>query len=130
MEENLNEIILSERKALRYDAPDDELVERIDFRIKEAKKVKDKIDNKAKTNRKYWNGEQLDINKIPEPRAKIVDNRVFMSLETIIPILTGNVPEPEIQGEIDNELYQTISDRLKIAYEIEHAMPSKLREYL
>jgi hypothetical protein len=126
---NLQEAILSERKALEYNAPDEELVKKIDDRIAEAKKVKDKLDDKAKKNEKYWKGDQLDKSRIPGPRAKIVDNRIFMSLETIIPLLTQNVPEPEIQNCKDNEVYQRISEILKIEYEIRHSMPSKLREF-
>jgi hypothetical protein len=129
MEENIQETILAERKALEYDAPNEELVKKIDDRIGEAKKKKDKIDEKASKNEKYWKGEQLDTKRIPAPRAKIVDNRIFMSIETIIPLLTSNIPEPEIQNCPDNDIYQRISDILKIEYEIRYSMPSRLREF-
>ncbi len=129
MEDKIQEAVLAERKALEYDAPNEELVKKIDDRIGEAKKVKDKLDEKAKKNEKYWKGEQLDKTKIPGPRAKIIDNRIFMSLETIVPLLTANIPEPEIQNCEDNGIRQRISDILKIEYEIRHSMPSKLREF-
>jgi len=129
MDKDLQEIILSERKAIELDMKDDELVRLIDTRINEARSVKDKIDTKADKNEKYWLGNQLDLTKIPESRSKAVDNKIYMATETMVPILTSSVPEPEIEGPIDNEIRDQIQQMLKLNYEIIHTMPAKLREF-
>lgn len=130
MDENISEIILTERKALEYTAKDEDIVKLVDDRISEANKKKSEIDKKAAINEKYWRGEQLDTTKIPDTRAKIVDNKIFQSLETMLPILTANVPQPEIQGEIDNNIRSDLQDLMKIHYEIVQTIPQKLREFI
>ena len=130
MEKELEEIIISERKALELDMDDKDLAKEIDTRILESKKLKKEIDKRGKEREKYWKGDQLDTKRIHPKRAKIVDNRIFMGVETMIPILTGGIPEPEIEGKIDNELREKLTNTLKIAYEIKFGMKSKLRKFL
>ena len=130
MEKELEEIIISERKALELDMEDKDLAKEIDTRILESKKLKKEIDKRGKEREKYWKGDQLDLKRIHPKRAKIVDNRIFMGVETMIPILTGGIPEPEIEGKIDNELREKLTNTLKIAYEIKFGMKSKLRKFL
>lgn len=53
-----------------------------------------------KINKKYYLGQQLDI----EDGVDVVDNRIFLSLETIVPIATSSTPVPNVlpfQNEIE-----------------------------
>ena len=130
MDQELKDTIIAEREALKYNASDKNLVNAIDKAIAESQKIKKEIDRIGEDNIKYWKAKQLDESKIPPKRAKIVDNRLFMVIETMIPILTTNIPEPQIEGDIDNEIREKLVKILKIAYEIKQKMSRKVRKFV
>ena len=130
MDQELKDTIIAEREALKYNASDKDLVNAIDKAIAESQKIKKEIDRIGEDNIKYWKAKQLDESKIPPKRAKIVDNRLFMVIETMIPILTTNIPEPQIEGDIDNEIREKLVKILKIAYEIKQKMSRKVRKFV
>ena len=53
-----------------------------------------------------------------------------MAIETMIPILTSDVPEPQIEGNIDNDVRERIIKVLKIAYEVKQKFQRKLRKFM
>lgn len=130
MDQELKDTIIAEREALKYNAKDSELVNAIEKAISESQKIKKEMDDISADNIKYWKAKQLDESKIPPKRAKIVDNRLFMVIETMIPILTTNIPEPQIEGDIDNEVREKIVKILKVAYEIKQKMSRKIRKFV
>ena len=130
MDQELKDTIIAEREALKYNASDKDLVNAINKAIAESQKIKKEIDRIGEDNIKYWKAKQLDESKIPPKRAKIVDNRLFMVIETMIPILTTNIPEPQIEGDIDNEIREKLVKILKIAYEIKQKMSRKVRKFV
>jgi len=82
---------------LNLDTPEDDLLDTF-------KKWKSRWDNspvkanwlkKAEENEKYWKGEQFSTPEVAELRP-LVDNFVFQSVETYLPIATQNSPEPEV----------------------------------
>lgn len=130
IKDELNEVILTERKALEYKTNDDELVKAIDKAVSESKELKDEIDKIGDKNTNFWKGKQLDVGEIHPKKAKIIDNRLFMAIETMIPILTSDVPEPQIEGNIDNDVRERIIKVLKIAYEVKQKFQRKLRKFI
>jgi len=128
--EELDKLVLSQRETLKFDAKDDELARIIDDRIDEANKKKVGIDNIGKTNENYWGGKHLDLSRFHRNQSKIVDNRVFAGMETILPALTANVPAPQCEGKINPEKAEKIYDVLTIAYEIKYLMPQLLRVFI
>ncbi len=127
-EMELEETILAERKSLEYDAKDDDLANAIDSAIKEAKPLKEVLDKIGKRNETYWRkGTDIDQKTIHPKRAKIVDNRIFMSVETILPMLTSKTPEPMLSGEMDNDVREKITKVLTIAYEVKQKLQQKLQ---
>ena len=128
MNESLDEIIKNERDFLEYKASDDELKIAIDNAIKESKEQKDIADLIGERNEKYWkNGTNLSKDETHPKKAKIIDNRIFMSVETIIPMVTARTPEPEIAGDIDNTLREKLIKMLTIAYEVKLKVKQKLQ---
>ena len=124
----IQEAVLIERKSLEYDAKDADLITAIDNAIEEAKGLKDYVDLIGKRNEKYWKeGTELDYRKIHPKRAKITDNRIFMSVETILPMLTSRTPEPMIAGNIDNDTNEKLVKVLEIAYEVKQKLQQKLQ---
>jgi len=50
-----------------------------------------------KTNFEYYRGKFISDNNIPDKKSKVVDNRIFMSLETQIPMVTDKPAVPVVK---------------------------------
>ena len=108
--ENQEEVIdLS--PSLTLDIKDEELVSTINRLVSEAETGRNEMIDKGELNEKYWKGNQLDETQLKDFQARIVDNRLFLSLETIIPIMTSRTPEPTIRmaaGELRENTKQLL----------------------
>lgn len=80
------------------DIEDSELVSLIDKRIGKAKEDYDKLDSIGSQNENYWLGKQLDIKKLRDFKSRVVENVIFQSVETIVPIITSKTPEPVVKS--------------------------------
>src|SRR3990167_5671722 len=83
---------------LSLDIDEKELSALIDKKIEFAKKDYDNLDRIRSENENYWLGKQIDRKKLRDFQSRIVENVVFQSLETIIPIITSKPPEPIVQA--------------------------------
>lgn len=127
-ETEIEEAVLVERRSLEYKAKDEDLIRAINSAVKEAEPLKTFVDKIGERNEKYWKvGTEVDYKKIHPKRARITDNRIFMSVETILPMLTSRTPEPMIGGEIDNEIRERIIKALTIAYEVKQKLQQRLQ---
>lgn len=113
---------------------DDELVERVNRREKDWRGDYTKLQELAVENRNYWRGRQLDENSLYEGDVAIVVNRIFQSMETIIPIVTRRTPEPNVTvrpfNSNDLKLQEKIEAKLKESWEVDQEMQSKVEEGL
>jgi len=124
----IEEIIDAERASLEYNANEDDLLRAIDAAVEEAKKDKEIADVIGLRNEKYWRkGTDLKDEDRNPKRANIVDNRIFMSVETLIPMVTAETPTPEIAGEVDNTIREKLIKGLTIAYEVTLKVKQKLQ---
>ena len=89
-EEGVEEI----RQILSLDLDDKELVKIINSRLKDAQTIKDKIDKINEQNENFYLGNQVDTSKLYDHQSKIVDNRIFLAVDTIVPILATKKREP------------------------------------
>jgi hypothetical protein len=130
--EELNkETTVSIRQNLEYDKPDDELVTAIDKAIEDSMPLKKKIDEIGKRNKMFWSyGTDEDISRIHKRKSRVIINRIFTDVETAIPILTSEVPEPTVVGVSNNEIQERIQKGLQIAYEVTYKLQSKLQMLL
>ncbi len=127
-ETDLNQVVIQVREKLEYKVSDEDLIFAINRAIEESKDLKEKIDEVGKFNKAYWkNGTIKDLSRFHPKKSKVVSNRIFTDVETAIPILTSEPPEPEIVGEVDNNAREVLSQGLKIAYEIKYKMQQKLQ---
>ena len=100
------ETITSVRLGLDFNEPDDELILAIDNAIKDSSQLKLKNDSQGKINKLYWQyGGKVEDDAIMHPKqSKTRMNRIFTDVETLIPILTSEEPEPIATGTEDNQI--------------------------
>lgn len=107
VQENVIEIAPS----LELDVNDDELVKLINTMVQDSGDLYETMLKVGSDNEKYWQGKQLEDERLRRGAAKIIDNRLFLSGETIIPIMTSRTPEPTIRlknSKLREELKQTL----------------------
>ena len=97
-DEKFDEGIEDVRPTLSLDIEDDELVLIINERLKEAIPLKDKIDRINEVNEQFYLGQQIDTSKLYDHQSKVVDNRIFMGVDTIVPILATKKREPIVMA--------------------------------
>src|SRR3990167_5035966 len=126
-EQKLNEITVY-RQNLEYQTKDDDLILAIEKAVQESKDLKEEMDKIGERNKKYWkDGTEKDFTRIHPKKPKTVTNRIFTDVETSIPILTSETPEPTVVGVADNTIQQTIQKGLQIAYEVKYRFQQKLQ---
>ncbi len=89
-----SEGVLEIRDSLNLDLTDGEIVSIIDKRLGEASTIKGSIDKINERNEKFYLGDQLDESQLYEHEPRIIDNRIFLDIETITPILASKNREP------------------------------------
>lgn len=83
--------------SLTLDMEDEELVSTIDTLVSESSKNAEAMEKLGEDNEKYWKGHQLDPSKFHDHQTPVNDNRIFLSTETVIPIMTSRTPEPTVR---------------------------------
>ncbi|MDI6808408.1 MAG: hypothetical protein QME66_05435 [Candidatus Eisenbacteria bacterium] len=124
---------LDRRDDVALDIEDDELVRRIDGRIAEAKTQHDDLARAQEDNERYWLGKQLDLTKLYEYQTKAVDNRIFLSVETMVPIITSRTPEPTILCDdaiIRRELALTLQGHYEVQQRMQQVLQMVIRHQL
>lgn len=82
------------RETLTLDLEDAELIKVIDSRLKEGVSVKEKIDKVNEQNERFYLGDQIDKSKLYEHQAKPVVNRIYLAVDTIVPMLANKKRDP------------------------------------
>ena len=131
-QDEFEEVILTERRSLEFRAKDEDLLRAINNAVFEAKSLKEIADKVGKKNELYWEkGTDIKSDTIHPKKANIVDNRIFMSVETILPMITSQTPEPSILGIRDNnDLREKLVKVLTIAYEVKQRLQLKLQSVI
>ena len=131
MAEDLNNTVQSFRKNLEYDASDEELLSAIEKAMGESKPLKLLMDNVGENNQQYWErGKSKDAMVFHPKKSKTVVNRIFTDIETSIPIITSETPEPTILGDVDNDHKINIQKALESAYDVKYKMQLKVQNML
>jgi len=79
------------------------------------------VEKRQKKNKDYWLGKQFEESVLAKENA-IVDNRVFTDIETLIPIVAGQNPEPLVMADptiSGAELSNTVSKHLAYQADIQ-----------
>ncbi len=96
---------------------DKDLIRQIDAWLEESSSFYQDLRRVWEENLEYYRGNQTDLLRIRGTRSKAVENRIWMAVETMIPIATARLPEIETLSNDDNEVAQRNADELKKALE-------------
>ena len=131
-EQNFEQLVDSYRKNLDYDAKDDDLVSAIDTAMADSKVLKGKMDERGRTNKTYWKkGTMSDDTKYHPKKSRVICNRIFADIETMIPIITSETPEPTVVGPgMNNDVQFRVQKGLNIAYEVVYKMKQKTQQLI
>jgi len=119
-------------EAIEFELSDKELAERITKRGKLWRKDHSQLIEAARKNREWWAGNQVDESEILEGEEYTVVNKIFQSIETIVPIVTRRTPIPNVSiRPLDKgalRLQEKISRKLIDAWKIDLDMQPRLEE--
>jgi hypothetical protein len=131
MAENFEDVVTSYRRNLEYNASDEDLLSAIERAINESSELKLKIDRIGENNQQYWQvGKRKDDIIIHPKKSKTTVNRIFTDIETSIPIITSETPEPTVLGDLTNEQKINIQKSLELAYDVKYKMQLKLQSFI
>lgn len=85
------------------DAKDKELVSMIDRQIAGATGEHEKWKKEGKRNERYYLADQVTHLNLRWYQSRIIQNRIYMGVETMVPIITTKPAEPVISIHDDNE---------------------------
>ena len=116
-----------------YKTSDEELIRLFDRWYKESQTLYDVLSKVCEVNEQYYLGNQTAREKIPSDKCNAVDNRIFMGIETIVPMITANTPQfvamPAQENEISEGFANSTQAILKIIYESRNVdVRTKLRQ--
>lgn len=133
-----NQGVITMRESVEFKSSDSDLVSMADTWVKEATPLHNEMLKKQMENEKYYLGDQLDYSKLGKYKAKIILNKVFQSLETVIPRATKRLPaamvslppERDESKDIDANEYGEQLERIMLAIAIQQKIPFKLKNFL
>lgn len=128
-QKTFDEMVVSIREDLQLDTEDDKLILAINNAMGESTELKGKMDDVGENNKSIWQyGSLLDFSKWHPKRSRVVNNRIFVDIETAIPIITSEPPEPSIIGDLENDAKETLKKGLRIAYDIKYRMQGTIQK--
>jgi len=117
---------------------DEDLVSIANSWIAESRPLHDGVLKKQQLNERYYLGDQIDKNRLEPYQAQIVLNKIFQSLETVIPRATKNIPAPSValpleedeSKEIDNRVYSDNLESILYSVATDQGISQKLKDFL
>jgi len=97
---------------LTLEMSDEELIALKKSWIKNWEPYKVEIEKKQKVNEDYWLGQQFNPNKSSDNERPLVDNLIFESLETFLPIATRAKAEPLVESD-NTEEGNALADKVR-----------------
>lgn len=99
------------------DTSDSELVKMIDQKMQSASSDYEAFKKEGKRNERYWMPDHLTGQDLYWYQSRIVQNRIYMGVETMVPIITSKPAEPVISvaddEEEDSEKSRDFTNRLQ-----------------
>lgn len=131
-QKTFDEMVVSIREDLQLDADDDKLIIAINNAMGESVELKGTMDKVGRSNKSIWQyGTEIDFSKWHPKRSRVINNRIFVDIETAIPIITAEPPEPEIIASFENDnndTKNTLKKGLIIAYDIKYRMQGLIQK--
>lgn len=109
------------RDSAELSSTDKQLVAQASRWITEASVLHNRLKPLQMKNERYWMGKQLDLAKMDDYQSKIVLNKIFQNLETLIPIAAANVPAPVVSLPHTDDAGEQVDYRT-MSYNLEEAL--------
>lgn len=106
-------VISKEGDLITQGIKDEDLIRIINFDINRHDSRFKELIRIAEKNERYWEGRQLDYNQLAVGEPDIVSNRIMVSVETIVSIITSVTPEPWIVVSPKNTKGRMLKDKLR-----------------
>lgn len=87
-------LVVTSHKVVTFEDDDAALVSAVDQWVKDGSEVMKEVLKKAKKNKKYYLGDQLEESKMKRGQSKVIVNKVWQSVETMVPVAAANIPAP------------------------------------
>ena len=97
----------------KVEQTDDELLALANQWMKESGEFHDSLKKIQDKNEKYYLGDQTDRDQIPSHKCNAVSNRIFMGVETIVPVMTSNTAQFVVNPAQETEPSQQMADSLQ-----------------
>ena len=107
------------------DMEDVELARMIDSKIQRAYGEYEKLRTEGKTNERYWAKEQLEGINLYWHNSRIVANRIYTSVETMVPIITSKPAEPMITLTQGDEGDRESKEERELSHYVERLLMDK-----
>ena len=101
--DNAEGLVGAELPELALDMGDEELLKLKKKWEADYDQLRQKMEPVWKQNEAYWVGQQFSTPEMMAMDRPLMDNRIFMALETFLPIATRNNPEPVVMSMGGNE---------------------------
>lgn len=103
------------------DLSDDELLKLSAQWEEESNSFHDELKKVQDLNERYYFGDQTKKESIPSHKCDAVENKIFMGVETVVPMVTANTPQfvalPAQENEKSDKLASSLQEILKARYE-------------
>jgi len=137
-QDSLKEGVIEQRKSAFFGMKDEQLISTIDSWILESKSLHDKFKVKQTRNEQYFLGHQLNRSRLSRTQARIVINKVWQNLETVLPRATRRLPAPTVslpneedEGKrIDNLTYANNLENVLVSLAKSLNITGKAKEFL
>lgn len=137
-QEDLREGVKVIRKTAMFKLSQADLVDVANSWIIEAKPFHDKFKQKQTRNEKYFLGNQLDTLRLGRYKSRVIINKIWQSLETVIPRATKRLPAPMVglpfeddpAKNVDNTVYTNNLEDIMFSLATGLKLPFKLKEFL
>jgi len=89
------------------------LLDKINKGIKTCQPYRDELWRTSEKSRDYYVGKQIKDGDLYEGETKIVDNRIFTSIETLVPLIVKNLSEPILTLTPINKRTSQLGEKLR-----------------
>ena len=112
---------------------DEDLLTQIEEWVKESETYYTLLRPIWEQNLEYYHGIQTDVGSIRGRASRAIENRMFMAVETMIPIATSRLPDIEVRSGDEDEQSQMNANELQdiIGYQMERlTIQAKAEQFL
>ena len=124
---------LLQKEAFEIGMSDEDLLSQIEAWERESGSYYSRLREVWIENMAYYHGNQTGVGIIRGRQSRAVENRIFMAVETMIPIATSRLPDIEIRSGEEDEQSQMNADELQdiLGYHMERiSIQAKAEQFL